>query len=392
MKDEKPDVTPEERPDGEESLADATASAADAGEERYQRPTLNVRPGVSGGHDGLPGGRSGPDGEAPSRSALSVEDYVAGVRSGDRTLLARAVTLIESNAPADFDQAQEVLKQLLPHTGDSIRVGITGVPGAGKSTFIETLGTYLTGQGHKVAVTAVDPSSSISGGSILGDKTRMEKLASDPNAFIRPSPSGGTLGGVARKTRETVLLFEAAGYDVILIETVGVGQSEIAVRAMVDFFLLLLMAGVGDELQGIKKGIMEIADAVLINKADGEGKPAAERTRADYEQALHYLRPATEGWRTGAFCASALTGEGIDDIWRVVETFGDLTWRSGVFERRRRDQERDWIHTLVGEQLREMFQRHPEVQRLLPELEEAVMAGKLPATSAARALLEAFGR
>jgi LAO/AO transport system kinase len=368
-------------------------------------------PGVTGGHDGLPGrhepassgsgaresdhpGFTSPaaNQQAGSRRLLDTADYVDGVLGGDRTRLAQAITLVESNAPTHFDRAQEVLKALLPHTGGSIRIGITGVPGAGKSSFIEALGTHLTGQGHQVAVTAVDPSSSLSGGSILGDKTRMEKLANDPQAFVRPSPSGGTLGGVARKTRETVLLFEAARYDVVFVETVGVGQNEITVRSMVDFFLLMLVAGAGDELQGIKKGVMEIADAILINKADGTNKIAAERTRADYERALHYLRPATEGWRTGAFTASALTGEGIDGLWRVVETFRDLMQQSGVLDRRRRTQERDWIHALVGEHLRELFLRHPEVARLLPQLEQAVMDGELPATTAARTLLEAFER
>jgi LAO/AO transport system kinase len=242
-----------------------------------------------------------------------------------------------------------------------------------------------------VAVTAVDPSSSLSGGSILGDKTRMARLAVDPNAFIRPAPTGGALGGVARKTRETILLFEAAGYDVVFIETVGVGQSEIMVRSMVDFFLLVLIAGGGDELQGIKKGIMEITDAVVINKADGANRAAAEAARAEYERALRYLRPATEGWVTRAFTASAATGEGAAALWDVVAAFGRRTRENGAWERRRRAQERDWLHALLRERLWERFRADERVAALLPELEREVAAGRLPATTAARRLLEALG-
>ena len=346
------------------------------------KPTLQVRKGVE---VPPPPVRSG-----LKRPSLSAEEYVDGVLSGDRIRLARAITLIESNAPADFEKAREVLRELLPHAGRSIRVGVTGVPGAGKSTFIEELGYDLAEEGRRVAVTAVDPSSSVSGGSILGDKTRMERLANHPNAFIRPSPSGGTLGGVTRKTRETVLLFEAAGYDVILIETVGVGQSEIVVRSMVDFFLLVLIPGAGDELQGMKKGIMEIADAVIVNKADGANRPAAEAARQEYERALHYIRPATEGWTTKAFSASALSGEGIAEMWKAVERFAEITRASGLFERRRRDQEKAWMHALVEDRLRDLFFLHPEVRRRLPEVEKAVAEGRLPATTAARELLDLF--
>lgn len=326
-----------------------------------------------------------------SPTPLTTAQYVEGVLAGDRTVLGRAITLLESNAPAHFEQAQELLRLVLPRSGGSLRVGVTGTPGAGKSTLIDTLGTWLLQQGRRVAVTAVDPSSSLSGGSLLGDKTRMERLAADPRAFIRPAPSGGTLGGVARKTRETALLLEAAGYDVVLIETVGVGQSEAAVRSMVDFFLLVLVAGAGDELQGLKRGVMELADAVVINKADGANVTAAEAARGEYERALHYLRPATEGWQTRAFAASAVTGEGVPGLWAAVERFAALTRASGVWQRRRRRQERDWVHALVAEHLRESFLAHPEVARLLPELERAVMDGELPATTAARRLLEAFG-
>ena len=353
---------------------------------------LNVRGGVTGSHDGLPGNSSGNGGDAPSmrRRLLSAREYIDGVLSGDRVLLARAITLIESNAKAHQEVAQDVLTALLSERCESTRVGITGVPGAGKSTFIEALGTGLTARGHKVAVTAVDPSSSLTGGSILGDKTRMEKLAADPNAFIRPSPTGGTLGGVARKTRETIMLFEAAGYDVILVETVGVGQSEIQVRSMVDFFLLVLLAGAGDEPQGIKKGVVEIADAILVNKADGANLSAARSARSGFERVLHYLRPATEGWTTGAHLSSAVTGEGIMELWGVVEKFTELTRGTGVFDRRRTDQEKLWVGSLVSEGLEDLFRSHPGISEQMAALEQQVARGEIPATAAARKLLDLF--
>jgi LAO/AO transport system kinase len=312
---------------------------------------------------------------------------VQGVLAGDRTILGRTITLVESNAPAHFETAQEVLRQLLPHTGNSIRVGITGVPGAGKSTFIEALGRMLCQREHKVAVLAVDPSSSITRGSILGDKTRMEELSREPNAFIRPSPTSGTLGGVTRKSRETMLVCEASGFDVILVETVGVGQSEVTVRSMVDFFLLLLITGAGDELQGIKKGVIELADALLINKADGENKVRARSAKSDYNRALHYLAPATEGWQTKAHTCSAMYGEGIPDIWEVVQDFRKQTGESGVFEKRRRAQMLDWLHSMVEEQLRVYFFNHPNVREVLPDIEKAVADGTMPATSGAQELL-----
>jgi LAO/AO transport system kinase len=353
-------------------------------------------PGVEGGHDGLPG--QGSQDAAPTEShqhdyhrrEMTTQEYLEGIESGDRTRLAKAITLIESNSAAHFEKAQEVLKHILPHTGGSIRIGITGVPGAGKSTFIESFGTYLTGAGKKVAVMAVDPSSSVTGGSILGDKTRMEKLATDPNAFIRPSPSGGTLGGVARKTREALLVFESAGYDVVLVETVGVGQSETTVRSMVDFFLLVLVPGAGDELQGIKKGVVELADAILINKADGANLIPAQSARVEYERALHYLQPATEGWQTIALTASAMTGEGIPEVWQTIQSFVQSTQLSGAFQKRRRAQERDWVRALIEGQLKEEFYENPKVQALLPKLDDAVMAGEMPATAAAQQLLGAF--
>lgn len=353
----------------------------------------SVMRGVEGGHDGLrrpPEPRSARPASGVRRRQLSIDDYVQGVLSGDRMILARAITLVESNAESHLDTAQEVLKHLLPHTGKSVRIGITGVPGVGKSTFIEALGVYLCRQGHKVAVLAVDPSSSVTRGSILGDKTRMERLAREPNAFIRPSPTGGTLGGVTRKSRETILVCEASGFDVILVETVGVGQSEITVRSMVDFFLLLMLAGAGDELQGIKKGVIEIADALLINKADGDNKIRAQTARAEYNRALHYLSPATEGWQTRAYTCSAVTGEGIDKIWSVIQDFCQKTRESGVFERRRHAQLLDWVYSMVEEYLRSSFFSHPVVMQMRPQIERAVIAGEMPATVAAQVLLGGY--
>lgn len=322
---------------------------------------------------------------------LDLADYVNGVLAGDRATLARAITLVESNAPAHVDLAEVLVRQLLPHSGNSIRMGITGVPGAGKSTLIETLGVMLTEQGHKVAVLAVDPTSSVSGGSILGDKTRMEALAREPNAFIRPSPTGGVLGGVARKTRETIVLCEAAGFDVILVETVGTGQSEITVRSMVDFFLLLLIPGAGDELQGIKKGVVELADAVLINKADGANKAHAKAARAEYARAIRYLSPATDGWQTPVSVGSGATGEGLPELWQTVERFVEATQASGAFARRRRAQAQTWLHTLIDEQLQAYFYAHPTVARALPAIMQAVDEGRLSPTAAARQLLALLG-
>jgi LAO/AO transport system kinase len=328
---------------------------------------------------------------APSPKPLpSVEEYVQGVHAGDRVMLARAITLIESNAPAHAGAARDVLSRLLPFSGNAIRVGVTGVPGAGKSTFIEALGMHLTGTGHRVAVLAVDPSSSVTRGSVLGDKTRMERLSSEPHCFIRPSPSGGNLGGVARKTRETMLLCEAAGYDVILVETVGVGQSEITVRSMVDFFLLLLITGAGDELQGIKKGVMELADAVAINKADGDNQLRAESTRAEFAHALHFLTPATEGWTPPTFTCSGVTGDGIPGIWDTVEAFRKQTGESGMFDKRRRAQLLEWMHGMLGEHLRSMFYADPAVAARLPVLEQDVVAGTLTVSAAVQELLQSF--
>jgi LAO/AO transport system kinase len=305
-------------------------------------------------------------------------------------ILARTITLIESNAAAHQEKAQEVLRQLLPHTGNSIRIGITGVPGVGKSTFIEIFGMYLLEQKHQVAVLTIDPTSQLTRGSILGDKTRMEQLSRQENAFIRPSPTGGVLGGVARKTRETMLVCEAAGFDVVLLETVGVGQSETVVRSMVDFFLLLMLAGAGDELQGIKKGIMELADMLVITKADGDNLANARRARADYNRALHYLAPATEGWRTQAYTCSALTGEGIAQVWQVIERFQQQTQVSGVFDARRKTQAVDWMWTMIEEHLVGRFFDNPVVKAALPGVQATVEDGSKTATRAAQELLELY--
>lgn len=324
------------------------------------------------------------------RRQLSAEDYIDGLLSGDRSILSRAITLVESNAPAHFDLAQRVVQGVLHRTGNSVRVGITGLPGAGKSTFIEALGCNLCRSGHKPAVLAVDPSSTVTKGSILGDKTRMENLVKEPNAFIRPSPSGGTLGGLTRKSRETLLLCEAAGYDVILVETVGVGQSETTVRSMVDFFLLLVITGAGDELQGMKKGVMELADAILINKADGNNALKADMTRVEYDRILHYLRPATEGWLTKAYTCSAIMNKGIDEIWEVVMNFIKTSKESGVFLKRRKQQNLSWVYTMVEDHLLQAFYRCPNVSAKMPSIEKKIIAGCLSATGAARELLRLY--
>lgn len=321
---------------------------------------------------------------------LSVNDLAKGVMSGDRGLLARAITLIESNAEHHFQKGQELLQKLLPDSGKSIRIGITGVPGAGKSTFIEAFGTYLCKQGFRVAVLAVDPSSSISGGSILGDKTRMGELANNPRAFIRPSPSEGKLGGVHRKTRETMLICEAAGFDVILIETVGVGQSEVVVRNMVDFFMLVVLTGAGDELQGMKKGIMELADAIVVNKADGENKPLAEKTREEYKRIVHFLQPYTKGWPTQVTTCSALYEEGINGVWKIINDFEQKTKQTGVFEARRRVQTKEWMYSMIVDQLQASFFHHPDVKFLLPKLENEVITGDRTVTSAVESLFKAY--
>jgi LAO/AO transport system kinase len=298
------------------------------------------------------------------------------------------ITLIESNAPRHRPEAREFLRRLAERRQTAQRIGISGVPGAGKSTFIEALGNFLCDQGHRVAVLAVDPSSSITGGSILGDKTRMERLSRREECFIRPSPSGGALGGVARKTRETIFACEAAGYDIVLVETVGVGQSEITVRSMVDCFLLLLIAGAGDELQGMKKGIFEIADLIVVNKADGDNKPRALATRAEFERVLQFLSPATEGWKTPVLAASALHNEGISEVWDCVQRYFFLAKENGTLEVRRGAQAVEWWRSLVEQELRMRFFGRHDVALKARELERQILAGEIEPSLAAEEILE----
>ncbi len=314
--------------------------------------------------------------------------YVDGVLEGNRKALSKTITLIESALPSHQKLTHEVLDALLPHTGNSIRLGITGVPGVGKSTFIESLGLRLIEEEHQVAILAVDPSSAKSGGSIMGDKTRMEKLSADPRAFIRPSPAGRTLGGVARKTRESILVCEAAGFDVVMVETVGVGQSEYSVASMVDFFLVLLLAGAGDELQGIKRGIIEIADAIAVNKADGNNIENAANAKAAYENALHMMAPASPVWQPPVMTCSALTMTGIDAIWHNVLEHRHLMQQAGEFDRKRREQAMDWFLYLLDEGLKEWFYQLPDVKEMLPGIRRQITDGRTTAMAGARRLLE----
>jgi len=315
------------------------------------------------------------------------QQYITGVLNRDGLMLAKTITLIESTLPAHQELARTIVDRLLPHTGRSIRVGITGLPGAGKSTYIERFGTMLTGLGHRVAVLAIDPSSSRSGGSILGDKTRMEKLAIDPNAFIRPSPASGTLGGVGRRTRETMLVCEAAGYDVVIIETMGVGQSETTVASMVDFFLVLMIAGGGDELQGIKKGVLEVADAIVINKADGDNLLRAEIARKEYQTALSMLMPNSPNWSPPVLTCSAVEGTGIDTIWKTILDHRDKLTISGEMAQKRKTQALDWMAFLLDEGLRQWFYTSPHVREALPALRRNVEEQKISPTAAADSLL-----
>ncbi len=318
---------------------------------------------------------------------LAAKSYVDGVRCGDRAVLARAITLIESEQPSHAELAQEVLEELLPQTGEAYRVGISGLPGAGKSTFIDALGTMLTSESHQVAVLAVDPTSSVSGGSILGDKTRMSALSSDPKAFIRPSPTSGTLGGVTRKTRETILLCEAAGFDVVLVETVGVGQSETLVAGMVDFFLVLLIAGAGDELQGIKRGILEVADMLAINKADGDNRPRAIQAQASYRSALRLMRGDAA---PPVVACSALEKTGLDELWAIIVENRRALEASGEFQRRRQAQQVQWMWDMVEDGLRRALHGDPELDALLRELEASVGAGRTAPSAAALRVLRRF--
>ncbi len=312
------------------------------------------------------------------------------IRAGDRRAIARTITLLESTRADRAERGQEILDALVAHTGGAVRLGITGPPGVGKSTFIEVLGLHLLEQGHRVAVLAVDPSSPVTGGSILGDKTRMERLAQSERAFIRPSPSGGSLGGVAQRTRESMLVCEAAGYDVVIVETVGIGQSEVTVAGMVDFFLVLLQPGSGDELQGIKKGVLELADGLVVNKADGDAAALAERSRLDHQRALSLLRPLSPSWRPRVLAVSSRTGRGVDEVWQMVLEHREALRASGEGEARRREQTRAWMWSLVEEGLRREFRRHPAVAARIAPLEADVEALRTTPARAARALLDAF--
>jgi LAO/AO transport system kinase len=327
--------------------------------------------------------------DATRKQWPSTRRYVEGVLAGDRATLARAITLVESNAREQMGRAQELLQALLPHSGRSFRLGITGAPGAGKSTFIETLGLLLVRDGHKVAVLAIDPSSQLTRGSILGDKTRMERLSRESSCYIRASPSAGTPGGVHRKTRETMVMVEAAGFDVVVVETVGVGQNETAVRSMVDCLLLLTHAGAGDELQRLKKGVAEFADVIVVNKADGDNRLPAETICSEYNPLLAHLRSPTVGWKTRAYACSALKGEGIPEIWSDLKRFRSEVTASGVLEQRRRAQLSEWLKAMVEERALQQFFSRADVGELLPKLEAAVVNGAITPAAAVQRL---FGK
>lgn len=324
------------------------------------------------------------------RQSLSVEDYVKGILERNVTILSQAVTLVESNLPEHQIIAQQIIKQCLPYSGKSMRIGFTGVPGAGKSTSIDTFGVYLCKQGRRLAVLAIDPSSERSGGSILGDKTRMEQLSHHPNAFIRPSPSAGSLGGVARKTRETIILCEAAGYDTIFVETVGVGQSETAVHSMVDFFLLIQLAGTGDELQGIKRGIMEMADAIVINKADGDNVARANLAASHFRNALHLFPPTESGWKPKVLTYSGFYGLGIKEILDMIDEYRHLTTDNGYFDLRRQAQAKSWMHESIREALQSSFYTSEIVRQLQPQVEQRILGDQVSSFVGAQELLDAY--
>ena len=324
------------------------------------------------------------------KRALSTDEYVEGILAGNITTLSQAITLVESANPAHYAQAQEIIERCLPHAGHSVRIGITGVPGAGKSTFIEAVGNMVTSLRHKLAVLAIDPSSERSGGSILGDKTRMESICHNPDVFIRPSPSAGSLGGVARKTRETIVLCETAGFDVIFIETVGVGQSETAVHSMVDMFMLLQISGAGDELQGIKRGIMEMADTMVITKADGENVRKAELARTQFQGALRLFPLPESGWRPKVYTCSAVAGTGLEEVWKGVEEFLDHIHANGYFQHNRNRQNKYWMYETINEALRGSFYRDPAVEARIGEYEKRVLEDRISSFVAAKELLELY--
>ena len=324
------------------------------------------------------------------RQTLTTDDYVEGILKGNINILSQAITLVESAKPEHQAVAQEVINRCLPSSGRSVRIGITGVPGAGKSTFIESFGKYLTGQGHKIAVLAIDPSSERSKGSILGDKTRMEKLAVHPDSFIRPSPSAGSLGGVARKTRETIILCEAAGFDKIFVETVGVGQSETACHSMVDFFLLIQLAGTGDELQGIKRGIMEMADGIVINKCDGNNVDKCQLAATQFRNALHLFPAPESGWTPQVLTYSGFYNLGVKEIWDMVYRYMDFVKGNGYFEHRRNEQSKYWMYETINEQLRNSFFQNEQIVSRLAEAEAMVLSGRQTSFVAAKQLLDEY--
>jgi len=318
------------------------------------------------------------------------EKYVHDIIHGNRYMLSQAITMVESSAPKHQQKAQEIIEQCLPYAGKSMRIGITGVPGVGKSTFIESFGKYLTKNGHKLAVLAIDPSSSRSKGSILGDKTRMKELSIDEHAFIRPSPAAGSLGGVARKTRESIILAEAAGYNVIFVETVGVGQSETTVHSMVDFFLLLMLAGAGDELQGIKRGIMEMADAILINKADGDNLKKARQAKNEYKNALHLFPPTESGWTPKVDVCSSLSGMGMESTWEIIRNYKEHTDANGYFQQKRNQQAKMIMYETINEALKSNFYSNQKMKDQLPLIENDLLNSKISSYMAARKLLDMY--
>jgi len=324
------------------------------------------------------------------KNRLTPEQYVEGILKGDRVVLSKAITLVESKLYSDNELAEAVLGELLPHTGNSFRIGITGVPGVGKSSFIESFGKYLTSLNKKIAVLTIDPSSQKSKGSILGDKTRMEELANDPLAYVRPSASGETLGGVNSRTRETILMCEAAGYEIIIVETVGVGQSETMVKGMVDFFLLLMLSGAGDELQGIKKGIMEMADGIAINKADGDNIKKSEMAKREYQNALHMFPPSESGWYPKVLTCSALNNTGIQEIWSLITEFEKLMKEKGYFHSNRQQQNIHWMKETISYYLQADFYHHPKVRELISYKMKQVETENIPAITAAKEMLELF--